>query len=413
VAGEEPEPKPESEAIWMQLKQKAEAERDMIKAALEAQKALAVQQLDIVKAQQGLLSQLLPKGETKPLEGAVTAGEKYEALGQVIAHEAVNSLADRIAEEIRDALPKEEGNKKPKPAVILIVDSLDIASNDAVLVEVQSQIRGFAAALDRQTRKNNAILGPTEEPPASVAPLALITSILPLALGAVSTLADIAGYFKTDYTVKGMTFDLKREVLVSALAGNLHDDARTIYIERFYPLDESPTLSEFANAQQQAVSLQTTVQQLSSEIIEPASGAGGKQRAHPKLNEAKAAVQASQVLLTAFDGFTKSVTAAPDDKSAPKLVLAALRQRAKELKPTHRLCPSIQFSAGEVVTSKSRLEKSDVIRFVGGVTVFYVLAEASGAVIASGNRSKILKWDCPLSGDEIGLVDNVANLREH
>jgi hypothetical protein len=408
MSSESTTPKDQSEgtAEWKIRKEKAEAERDTAKAAFEAQKILATQQLEIVKAQQGLLSQLLPKGESKPLEGKVDTGDKFEALGELVAHRALANLGGHLAKHIAKLLT--EGAK------VLIVDQLDYASGEIVLKEVQAQLTGFSDALQTQINDCEAIL--YEHNAQSVGetslaiPIATVLSILPLAQAAISSLSDIIGYFKTDYSVKGAIFDLKYEALISAIAGRLREGERKIevHLPDFYRLtDAPPLLTKLADAHQSAVKLQSLIKRLAQEIVETVSKDVDKAQVDPTLRKAKGVIETSEVLLAAFDSFSKSLTAASSDKTPSRLAQAVRRQKVSELKDCHLLYLSIQSSVGEAITSKSRLEKADRIRFVAGVAACYVLAKPDGMVLGSGDHVEIAKWDCPLSGEDRGLFGSL------
>jgi hypothetical protein len=79
---------------WDLAQKRAEAELAQTKAQLDQQQLLANQDLAKLKSQFDLITGLLPKGETKPSEGKVTADEKSGYLAELIGYAALDRVAN-------------------------------------------------------------------------------------------------------------------------------------------------------------------------------------------------------------------------------------------------------------------------------------------------------------------------------
>lgn len=218
--------------------EKAEAELAAARAAMEWKKLLATQELEILKAQSSLIGQLIPKGEAKGLEGKVEA-EKLDHAVQQVAYENLKSIADDIARNLNKALPND--------ATLLVVSQLDFASGELPGLDIRLQLDSFNTQFTEQIERNNQLIEELGRP--RVSTIATLLGALPLALSVVSTLADIASYFRTDYSITGYQFDLNKEAFVAALVSTLIPtlNGRTIRILNFHGMTEEPAiLKEFA-----------------------------------------------------------------------------------------------------------------------------------------------------------------------
>lgn len=423
---------------WDLKKQQAEAELAALKATLEKEKLLTMQQLDVLKAQQGMMSQLLPKGESKPLEGKIETNDRFGYIAEVVAYSAV----EEMAAEITAALTKSE--MLPIGATILIVDQLDRASDDLPLVEIKVQLDSFKHALAAQIQQNEGLLQRKALESVALAAPAIATSVLPLAVAALSLTADIAGYFRTDYSIKGQVFEVKKEALVSAVTGQLRAMDRQVYLENFYPLSTSQLITDFTYLHQDTMTLKTLRNRLSLEAAEPkgreiiqfqelverlkeektgldVNTQGEEIRrieeqisqhetsinvTQEKLREVNAAVLASDTLVAAFDNFSKAMTTSPDGQTSPKLVQAALRDKIEQLHPDFLLYLKVLSSGGEAVVKRNFWSSGDT-SFIGGVVACYILAAADGAVITSGTRVTLSALDYKLAGGQVSKVRRI------
>src|SRR3954470_10848150 len=82
---------------------RAKAEKDAIEAALQQERLLATRELGLLNEQVKVISGLVPKGDTKPLEGTIKT-EKPELIPQQIAYRTLRSVAIIIAEAVQASL---------------------------------------------------------------------------------------------------------------------------------------------------------------------------------------------------------------------------------------------------------------------------------------------------------------------
>jgi hypothetical protein len=209
-----------------------------------------------------MLTQLLPKGESKPLEGKIETNDRFGYIAELVAYSAVQDLAAEITAGLT------ADSVLPSGATVLIVDQLDHATGDLPLATIKAQLDAFKLTLSAQLQQNEALLQRKAPESLMLAAPALVTSVLPLAVAALSLTADIAGYFRTDYQIKGQEFEVKKEVLVSAVASQLQTMNRRVYLENFYQLGRPPLITDFTTTHQDTITLKTLRNRLSTEVVE-------------------------------------------------------------------------------------------------------------------------------------------------
>lgn len=363
---------------WDLKRQIAEYELAAAKAERERRQLLATEQLEVIKTQQAIIAQFLPKGEAKPLEGKVEVDDKVGYVAEVVAYCSLDDLAQKIATDIN-----------PANYTILIVDSLDCASGELAWLEITSQFQAFRDQMDKQIKVDEIILELSQPEVLSLEPVTTAAAVLTLAPSVLSLLADIAGYFKTDYTIKGRVVDLKHEALVSAVASHLLETKKCkVYIEKFRQVHKSSIMETFANLMQKAVHLGGLSVQLSDKITRLTDP--------QELNKAKAAVIETNMLLEEFQRFSTTVAATPDARTYSRLYEAALYAENRGKNPTHLLFLRILSSGGEVVTRRTWVNRSGVMSFMGGLVACYILAETDGTVVSSKTISKLSRLDYSL-----------------
>jgi hypothetical protein len=376
----------EAEEEMTETKEKSESE-------IEKEKAEA--ELDAIKAQKDLISEILPKGEAKPLEGTVET-DKVGYVAEQVAYSATKNLAHRIAEELK------EDNGIPDGASILIVSHLDYVSGDLPLVEVNSQIESFSAMLQKQ---QEIIKKQSPERLETAAAIPLALSAIP---GTISFLADIAAYFRTDYTIEGVDFTLKQESLTAAVAGQLATNNRKVFIENFYMMGKSSeTLENFNNLGEKVIELKeandrlltVTTDRLKKEIAqiqdEMRKLKDGKAKHDPKtqqdsITDLDDKIAAEQKKLEDGQSRIDRLNAIVQDTKA------ILREQIKELQITHLLYLGILASGGQAIVRRN-LFRVPQMSFAGGTSGCYILAKTDGEIITASTLSELSCLEYKLS----------------
>jgi hypothetical protein len=356
----------------------AEARKDKVKAEQDREKLEATGGLGLQQAQADLISKLLPKGDAKPLEGKVEAKE-VGAVIRLAAYHAIRKMAGEIAATLQGVL---QNNHK-----VMIVPQLDFVAGDLPLVEIMEQFELFEQALTAQIKENSKILQPAAAAKGvkalkiGMARLSLVSPATAIMMAGtiIPGLANLAGYFKTDYTITGAEFELDKEGLAAGVAGALAKAGKEIYFYNFYTLWDLPTLPMIVKLTQLS-KLSQELESLQGGLPSPKNQAA----AGEKTAELDQALKDSQALLDAVKGYIQSITTKAAGEDCCKLVRAALRDRMRQMGITHLLYLNIlPKSGGEAITKKNFFWAPEVIGYLGGAAVSYVLAETGGKTVAS------------------------------
>lgn len=313
----------------------------------------------------------LPKGETKPLEGTTSMDDKPRYISKLVAYHAMKSSAKEIGDQINN-LPLLSESK------IFVVDKLKFAEMDFALSLIESRFALFEEQMEAQIKENESLAGQsTENDKLATAFLMrnnpMIKSFLGSALGLtpdisviISSIADIAGYFRVDYDIKGQEFDLDSDAITAIVTGEIsrtHD----VYTNNFSISDDiykSEILKCLDRLVMNRVKVETSKEALKDK------------------EKAVSAITESESIIKAFDEFVLSITTAEEGKEQPLIVLATMRDYIKQMGITHLLYLKISSSGGEAITQK-RIFGSGHITYMGGSTISYILAQRDGKVISA------------------------------
>jgi hypothetical protein len=409
----------------------------------EIQKAIAEAESAAALARKSALEASLPKGESKPLEGTVTTDEKFGYLATLVTYQVMRECATTIAKTIT-----ENKSLAGNPVKILIVDERNVAQSDLALVQVERQFAFFRAQFDVQVKQMDGLLQETVAayPPAQgeaqlevqqpdvgaggleMLPIAPLVPLLAAAPAVISSVADIVGYFKTDYTVKGQTVDLSGDALVAEVAGkikghhiqifnfNLVEDSELVtrwseLVEQKLALDRhkellkvqvvEPATARIASRKEESAALQAHLDQLTQPEEEAQRNAIRDQMDQRRqgivfdeslLDRAQRAVVNANTLAQAFGEFMTSLTSTSDPASQPLWLQTAVRQQIRRQGITHLLYLKIVSSGGEAITKKSFLSSGQT-SYLGGAAVAYVLAAADGKVELAGTEVGLEQLD--------------------
>ena len=420
------------------------------------QKTIAENQKAIVEAQKGAIEAAFPKGTTTPLAGDITATEKFGYISRLVAYETMKEKACKIADTITDVMKHEDfveqkkalekGKKKGKADTqnkesgsktkILIVNDLDVASSDIPLRQIESVLTLFTESMNHQKAANEALLTESKPKVSKLIPLAAAALAPMLIPGIISSVADIAGYFQTNYDIKGQDFTLDSQAIVSTVAGKITETP--VYIYNFNLITESEVLSSFNSTLKVKQDLDKTIDRIKIEIVQRKNAEikkikdeiaelkkrlgelkdtdqdklekariqqqlAKKDRAleapNDRIEKANVHITNSESLSKAFLTFADSVTQTTEKDTLPLLLKAALRKHIRKIGITHLLNLKIISSGGEAITMKHRfLFWMTNSSFIGGSVVCYILARIDGTIIAAETVPGLARFNYKLSG---------------
>lgn len=357
---------------------------DLRKAEAEAKKAVADAEKATLEASQAKLKATLPSGQSKPIEGTITSDEKFGYIAELAAVYALNKKAQEIAKHIAQVI-------KPSHGKILIVDSLECCVADVALQQVTVQLGQFKTELARQRTENEGLLNtPIAQRQAAVVSLA---TALAFASGTLSAAADIAGFFRADYDLKGRDVTLTDTALRASMAGYLKKEQCTVYLHHFHRLKRSPLIDKFGDCFEEHRALKLSQAVLKSQIIDPLAG-----QTSPQKSKAEQAFTQSETLLADFDTFNKMLTTVPEGQRYSLLVRVALQEWMDTESITHLLYLSVTSSGGDTITRRGFWKSR--VAFLGGAALTYVLVDkGKGDIITAATEAGWARVEHKL-GDE-------------
>jgi len=220
-----PSPSPSSESEEL----KRLKERNAI---LEEQKKIAVNEKEIEAARKEKIETQFPKPSTTPLEGKteVDSGVKLES--EMAAYASMAKAADLIVRELK--------TRKVDIEFLAIYNDRDIKTLLGYMV-INSQIKlmgdEYHKHLGNKIVADNA--GDSVAASTAFTPVTIATSVL-------GSFIDLIALFRTDTTVKGMTFNVAESALVSEMFRALKHDKPNGYgdgINLYYPAVFPPNLN--------------------------------------------------------------------------------------------------------------------------------------------------------------------------
>ncbi len=388
-------------------KEKTQLEKDI----LTNQQAIAESQQKIAEANKAALAAQFPAGQAKPVEGTITADTGFGYVSELLAYNAFSKEIESLAKKI-DELPIKVAN-------LLIVDSMDFAGNDVDLLQIRSQFEYFIGKFEEENKKNNDLIKPEgEKEPKKWGPGALALGSIPVvASGIVSALADLAGFFQSNYEIKSRAITPQNIALQAMLAGRIKK--HRVYFPNFHRLGESDVVRNLKEClkKRTELSLSTTALKSSKKIAqyvsdrkkleEEIAGWEAELKAlkpddkeikektdalNAKIEKNKEALAAlaltpeeqqvarCEQLLAIFDVFQTALLTVPTGKSLSPLAVAAMHEFFEKVKITHLLYLST-ISAGGEATLRKGYFRSGRISYLGGGVVACVLADIKGPVV--------------------------------
>jgi hypothetical protein len=222
---------------------KAQQELEQQKEQELTKQAIAEAKQKTAEAERATLLATLPKSDIKGLEGSTEVDDKFGYGATIAAYEAMERSVTEIATKILADLAKVTN------ARVLFVSELVFAPGDLARLQVNAVMVSTRTLLVAQKARNAGALKTAQakarERQATTAMLGEPLVASPLILQSlISSAAELASYFQSNYSVKGQAFDLNRDALVNALSDAIK--ALNPRIFNFNLLESSNTMREFA-----------------------------------------------------------------------------------------------------------------------------------------------------------------------
>ncbi len=343
----------------------------------EAEKAIAQANLDRLKMQ-------LPSGTTKPVEGKINTDDKSGYAAELAAYNAMRQKARIIADIIT-----EKG--KDKIGGILLADSLDYCAGDVQLIQISTQIDSFSRLIENQIKKFKVQAGidiealVKAEETGGVLKFA-ISPILPFIPQVISAAADVLGYFRMDYDVKGKTITKSDTAFRAMVANYLR---YPVYLPGFHRIEKSELLEDFNQCYSKRNALVLGMARLNKVISAEAAAKpkGSAKKGETKPSPKEMLYAESEALVKTIDDFGKTITSISAGSTYSPLAAATLREHfnkyAKQKEITHLLYLTVTSAGGEEVTGHGPFSLCGKIWYMGGCVVNYFLADMSGKIVAA------------------------------
>jgi hypothetical protein len=352
----------------------------------ELENEIAEKEKSVAEALKAKREAYFPKGEAKPLEGKIETDEKFGYVAELTAYKSMQRCVETIGKATQDKLPE--------TARILLVDTLDFAQGDSPLIQVQKQFALFTAKFESMKTRFDTLLKKSligQRKPAGSELLAGVGTVLFGATSIASLIADLAGYFRSDYNIKGQDFALSDESLRISVAGKI--SKVSAYMLNFSLIVESDIFTTFQSLLADRIAIENQKNLLllkkKAEVDAPddqsskaETVAAGTEKAEPPDVAAPAAIADWQNLSATFDSFVVSIASVAEGQQLPTLAVAATREQIRKKGITHLLYLKVASGGGEAITRKSHF-RSGLTAFLGGCAITYILADTDGRVVAA------------------------------
>jgi hypothetical protein len=409
------------------------------KAQAEARSAAIAANRAEFAASQEALNARVPTATAKPLEGKIAADEHSGYVADLAAYQAVELCAVEIAKKVGETVGT---------GSVLLVDTPDLSAADAQYFEVRDQLETLLKQIAMQQAGVEALLqpvipeqlptrqGPGEAfAPAGEAPVralaaaavglstAAVAALAPtfaIAAGATGAVADIVGYFRTDWDVKGREVAIGDGTVRTLVASELKRLKKMVFMQRQRRLDPEGIIQRFSSGVTERIQLMLSAEELKARFMKPAADrisslqqnidaaaeeiekyakqhdTAEVKRLQAKVDGWKTEQKAAQeekapydvayaratAVIAVWDEFAKTVSASAAAGLSP-LACAAIQERIEKDKISHLLFVAVVSSGGEVMTGR-RYFLRPKYAFLGGSAVTYSLTTVTGELVAAG-----------------------------
>lgn len=393
-ANEQGEPSPELKAL-----QEAQALQKAKNDLLTAQK-------EGVKLERELAGAGVAAGAQTALTGSTTLTDAGH-LAKLVAYHALGRAAAKAGAQITQAL----GAAATTPN-ILMVDSLNLLEQYALLQALRTQLTGLAALVQAQVAANEALKPLPKQPAAQpgqpaagdeeegaidkaileMAQEAAAAMVVPALAGAgllagdvattmtavsglVGAAAGVAAWFRNEYAIAGQAVEIQQNTARLLVAGALQ--GQKVFWAGFQPTVKSDLLGL----------LDAVVKDSHALIASTANVAGWASQldAGESKTAMNAMLTASKTLLETVNKSIDDLLAQPAAGGPSKMTRALVAEQmgGGAVAYSHYLYVQVEASGGQTVTEKS-LWHSGRVTYAGGGVLSYLLADRDGCIVAAG-----------------------------
>ncbi len=365
-----------------------------------AQLAAATQAAGIAAQQRALADSraaILKNNFTVPdsgFTGDIKASDKAGGVeASLLAARALNIAAASILEKLGSV-------EKLKPltnASIVLYGGADLPDFQPLIA-----FRAQSSALDKSLQDAMASIDKASDGAKEFLP-PVIEFVSPAMIGAGLDAANkILGYFRTDYSIQGVSVNVDDLLLINALADALTKEKATVKVPALFNADalfgNSPILGQIDSLTTNRVALQqkvdlagTTLDSLATVAVKE-TDTTVKAKIAKATADLKAASDQAKVTVSLYDGLLTKITT-PDDKA--KIPLAAIIQQDATSgllgSGAKLMTAKISSTGGTYYTRKNLWSFFGTMPFftMGGVVVNYTLFDGSSGVVLSAGAIPI------------------------
>jgi len=322
---------------------------------------------------------------SQAVEGKITADEKSGYISTLAAYTYMIKAAEQIATKVKELLEKESGSK------ILIVDSLDLSGQDIQFHQVDNQLKYWLEVLKNQIEIIENLLTPhkvqktkesTQVETKQMISTTPITTVL-------QSLADIVGFFKVDYDIKGQTFDLSNIALRTLVAGKLIKEKKfPVYFPSFYRINDNENLEiiqNFGSCITYKNQLKNLTDKLKSTLTSEQTTKkkkSGMAAQKEQIGQIETECKNAENLISDFASFIKEITSPPEKGGNSPIANAIRHQYMDKKNISHLLYVEVVSGGGEMVIGKG-LFRWGKVGYLGGCVISYVLADRKGEIVVA------------------------------
>lgn len=296
---------------------------------------------------------MTPPG-SDPLEGKVTTDTGTPIESDVLAIDAVEVIAERIAVGLSKALP----------GVDTYIVHRDEDARASTLIDLFSaQVAQFAAAYHAAQAAANAAAAPGGL--AGIAPDGALSGFgVPVATAAVKTVIDLIALFRTDVDVKHHEFTVDKTVLVSKVASHLADNTK-LYFRQLHPITSPSSAAKVLESLETLRLARDAAREAVRAVIDP---------------EKRAAIEASvSAIASQHTAFEQALTTAVPPAAAPLIGIIEATALTEKLAAGARLLRlEVQHARGSTRSERSLWRST--LSYGGGAIVTVIVIAPDGTV---------------------------------
>ena len=379
----------------------------------ELKNNIAQHKKDILQAERNILIANAIKGKTQPLGGSINIDEKAgQTVVEYVAYMSLEKQAIKIAKEINEHF---KGKRNTK---ILIIDNNDYFTKSSSIIQMESQLNFFKTEYDSRVENTDKLLDITmklfndindaihtrEGNGEKLVDAGLL--YLPLISAGLSSIADIAGFFKTDYDIKGKTIEVDDFTLSILIEKGINKKiVEDVRISNFFNVSKDSKLLKDLNSilegtytiKQKNIHLSNLKKTLTEFIAKYKKIKDFKEYIKKSTDHIKSienVYEKNKLFNAQFTNFNKSISTNVENE-ASLIYMALMREYIETQSFTHLLYSKVISFGGDLISTKKAFKSGSVSAY-GGTIVIYTLTDLEGNIKLSEKHSGVHKWLVPI-----------------